>query len=241
MCSHYQAVTALERFERHFRTAFPAGQQSADMWPAYPAAVVVSRLSQPQGVVASWGLTAASAKAFNSKLSAPKLSTSKLSTSKLPNSKLSTFNARSESVGTSPTFRGAWEKGQRCVVPAEAVYEPDWRSGRHVPTRLQRADGEPMGLAGLWDSWTSATGEVRLSFTLLTINADAHPLMKHLHKPQDEKRMVVILQESDYDNWLHGPAAFAIDAARLLQPYPAAQLTAVGEPSRAIQDNPGLF
>ncbi len=201
------------------------------MWPTYPAAVVVSRLSQPQGVAASWGLTAASAKAFNSKLSASKLSTSKLST----------FNARSESVGTSPTFRGAWEKGQRCVVPAEAVYEPDWRSGRHVPTRLQRADGEPMGLAGLWDSWTSATGEVRLSFTLLTINADAHPLMKHLHKPQDEKRMVVILQESDYDNWLHGPAAFAADAAHLLQPYPAAQLTAVGEPSRAIQDNPGLF
>lgn len=128
--------------------------------------------------MARWGLIAASAKTLNTQPS--------------------TFNARSESVATSPTFCGAWAKGQRCIVPAEAVCEPDWRSGRHVPTRLQRADGTPMGIAGLWDSWVSPGGDVVQSFTMLTINAAAHPLMMNLHKPQDEKRMVVILLESAY-------------------------------------------
>ncbi len=173
-------------------------------------------------MVAHWGLIAGSAKTRNARLS--------------------TFNARSESVATSPTFGGAWAKRQRCVVPAEAVYEPDWRGGRHVPTRLQRTDGQPMGLAGLWDSWTAPGGDVVLSFTLLTINAAAHPLMQHLHKPQDEKRMVVILQESDYDAWLNPDTASHLTGPNsLLLPYPADRLAAISEPSQAIQDNSGLF
>jgi hypothetical protein len=32
---------------------------------------------------------------------------------------------------------------------------------------------------------------------MLTINADDHPFMRHYHKPEDEKRMVVILNEND--------------------------------------------
>lgn len=222
MCSHYQAVTAVARFERHFRAAPPLGNMRSDMWPAYPAGTVLSRLGQRYAIMARWGLVAASAKTLNPKLS--------------------TFNARSESVATSPTFGGAWAKGQRCIVPAEAVYEPDWRSGRHVPTRLQRADGAPMGLAGLWDSWVAPGGELVQSFTMLTINAAAHPLMTNLHKPQDEKRMVVILQESDYDAWLNDElASDSTNITHLLTPYPADRLSAISEPSQSIQDNPGLF
>ena len=229
MCSHYQAVTAIERFERHFRTAHPLGVAASDMWPTYPAAVVISLSGERQAILARWGLIAASTR-FNK---------SKSNYANSFNVKLSTFNARSESVASSPTFSGAWAKRQRCIIPAEAVYEPDWRSGRHVPTRLQRTDGQPLGLAGLWDSWTAPNGVAVLSFTMLTINAAAHPLMQHLHKPQEEKRMVVILQEGDYDEWLN--AATPTSEARLLQPYPAGQLLAISEPSRAIQDNPGLF
>ncbi len=222
MCSHYQAVTALERFERHFRAAHPSGQMPGDMWPTYPAAVVLGGQKERQSVFARWGLIAASTKAHNPKLS--------------------TFNARCEGVATSPTFSRAWAKGQRCIVPAEAIYEPDWRSGRHVPTRLQRADGQPMGIAGLWDSWMGPTGEVTLSFTMLTINADAHPLLRHLHKPQDEKRMVVVLQESDYAAWLSPqPSTTMAGTSHLLQPYPAECLLATSEPSQAVIDNPALF
>ena len=240
MCSHYQAVTALERFERHFRTALPSGVAVSDMWPTYPAPVVINQSGERQSILARWGLIASTTR--------PNQFTSnngKSNDGKLFSTKLSTFNARSESVATSPTFGGAWAKGQRCIIPAEAVYEPDWRSGRHVPTRLQRADGQPLGIAGLWDSWAAPDGSAVLSFTMLTINAAAHPLMQHLHKPQDEKRMVVILQVGDYDEWLNAApsanAANAANAAKLLQSFPADKLVAVSEPSQAIQDNPGLF
>ena len=222
MCSHYQAVTALERFERSFQAAAPRGQLRADMWPTYPAAAVVSRTGQREAIIGRWGLVAATAKAINPKLS--------------------TFNARCETVATSPTYKGAWAKGQRCIVPAEAVYEPDWRSGRHVPTRLQRADGNPLAIAGLWDSWALPSGEVLLSFTMLTINADAHPLMKHMHRPQDEKRMLVMLADDAHDEWLNaGLPPGKPTPTNLLAPYPAECLVATGEPSQTLLDNPGLF
>jgi putative SOS response-associated peptidase YedK len=38
--------------------------------------------------------------------------------------------------------------------------------------------------------------------SMLTVNADDHPLMRNFHRPEDEKRMVVILEEADFDVWL---------------------------------------
>ncbi len=38
---------------------------------------------------------------------------------------------------------------------------------------------------------------------MLTVNADAHDVMKRMHKQGDEKRSVVILRPDDYDEWLH--------------------------------------
>jgi len=58
-----------------------------------------------------------------------------------------------------------------------------------------------MEIAGLWSWWKSPQREVRHSFTVLTINADAHPLMRLFHRPTDEKRMVVILPMDRYDTW----------------------------------------
>ena len=85
----------------------------------------------------------------------------------------------------------------------KAFYEPDWRSGKAIATRIAHESGEPMGVAGLWTQWhDSATGQNVYSFTMLTINADHHPFMRNFHKPEDEKRMIVILPRSRYDEWL---------------------------------------
>ena len=54
-----------------------------------------------------------------------------------------------------------------------------------VPTRIALANDEPMGVAGLWAKWRSPEGETVHSFTMLTINADDHALMRNFHKPQD--------------------------------------------------------
>lgn len=56
-----------------------------------------------------------------------------------------------------------------------------------------------MGIAGLWSSWRNPAGDVTFSYTMQTIKADQHPFMRQFHKPDDEKRSVVILHEQDYD------------------------------------------
>ncbi|EIU3494371.1 SOS response-associated peptidase [Pseudomonas aeruginosa] len=100
-----------------------------------------------------------------------------------------TYNARSETVASKPSYRDAWKHSRHCIIPATAIYEPDWRSGKAVPTRISRADGGLLGIAGLWEHWRSPEGEDVLSYTMLTINADYHPLMSNYHRPTDEKRM----------------------------------------------------
>ena len=78
--------------------------------------------------------------------------------------------------------------------------------------------GEPLGIAGIWSTWHNPSGEIINSFTMLTINADDHPLMENFHRPKDEKRMVVILPPKYFDEWLStGPE----QSARFLIPYPA--------------------
>lgn len=140
-----------------------------------------------------------------------------------------TYNARSETVSQKPSFRDAWNRAQHCIVPVEAIYEPDWNSGTSVPTRIQRRDGKPMGIAGLWSSNSKAAGHEVLSFTMLTVNADDRALMRTFHKPEDEKRMVVILREDQYDAWLSCDANATV---AFMKQFPADQLVATPDPER---------
>lgn len=82
-----------------------------------------------------------------------------------------------------------------------------------------------MGLAGLWSVWKSPAGAWVASFTMLTINADDHALMRNYHKPADEKRMVVILPEASYSDWLTAPPSRNMD---FLRQYPADRMVAEG-------------
>jgi putative SOS response-associated peptidase YedK len=45
----------------------------------------------------------------------------------------STYNARVETVATKSSFGDAWKRAQHCIIPAQAICEPDWRSGKGVP------------------------------------------------------------------------------------------------------------
>ena len=80
-----------------------------------------------------------------------------------------------------------------------------------------------MGIAGLWGSNRKATGEEVFSFTMLTINADDHEFFKNFHKPQDEKRMVVILQEDQQEGW---PNALTGQSPDLMRQFPEQLLIA---------------
>ncbi len=137
--------------------------------------------------------------------------------------KFPTSNARSEELAQKASYKQPWARGQRCIILAQAFFEPNWESGKHVPWRFTRSDGAPWGLAGLWNRWTDpATGEVLDSYTMLTLNADAHPLMRRMHKPDpkrppalQDKRSVVPIEMEDVDAWLHAPQAQAAQLVRL--------------------------
>jgi putative SOS response-associated peptidase YedK len=138
-----------------------------------------------------------------------------------------TYNARSETASTKPSFRDAWKKAQHCIIPAAAIYEPDWRTGKANPTRITRADGGLLGIAGLWERWQSPEGDVVHSYAMLTVNADDHEFMRNYHKPQDEKRMVVILPNGLHKDWLR---ATSDEAGDFMQQYPAGKLSVSPKP-----------
>lgn len=122
-----------------------------------------------------------------------------------------TYNARTETVDKLVTYKGAWAKGWRCIIPAECIFEPCWETGTAVRWRIQQPGQVPMGIAGIYRRTKHPkTGEPIWSFSMLTINADGHPVFKRMHRPTDEKRMVVILAEEDYGAWL----SCTVDEAR---------------------------
>lgn len=137
-----------------------------------------------------------------------------------------TNNARIEDVARRVTYRGAWRQGQRCLILAQWYQEPNWETGKNIWWRMQRADGQPWALAGLWSEWTDPqTGELVANYTMITCNCDGHPLLARLHKPdpnlppdQQDKRAVVHIERADWDTWLHGTQE---EALALIRPNPA--------------------
>lgn len=142
---------------------------------------------------------------------------------KTPQLKYSTNNARSEELADKPSYRQPWARGQRCIIPAQSFDEPCWETGRNVWWRFHRTDGLPWGLAGLWNTWTDKdSGKIHESYTMLTINADDHPLMRRMHKPksdrpahEQDKRSVIAIELADVPKWLDGSLQ---EASRLLFP-----------------------
>lgn len=140
----------------------------------------------------------------------------------------STYNARAETVATKPAFRDAWQRRQFCIIPAQAIFEPRYDTDQPVRWRIERPQGEPVGIAGIWQTKPDGPdGQPLLSFSMLTINAEQNTLMRQFHKPGDEKRMVIMLEPEQYEGWLRGElAAGAAD----MPPYPAQLLSARADP-----------
>jgi len=183
MCSNYRPTTG--RDLAHFGVSMPEGLAAGkDTYPGSGAPMIYlpPDRDMPSCVAGTFGLLPQWAKerAFAKH----------------------TYNARSETVAEKASFRHAWQARQLCVVPATAIYEPCYETGRAVWWRIQRADGLPLALAGLWERKPWPDGGLSWSFTLLTVNADAHPVMRRFHKPGDEKRSVVVLDGDEIEAWL---------------------------------------
>lgn len=150
------------------------------------------------------------------------------------------MNARAETIATKPTFSRAWKSCQYCLIPMVSFWEPYYESnaqlwdsgmgegrpidkkevGKSVRHLIGTFDGQPFAVAGLWREWSEPDGSTALSFTMITINADSHPLFRMMHKPDSppDKRSVVIIPRDEWDAWLNcrDPEI----ARTFLKPYP---------------------
>lgn len=132
----------------------------------------------------------------------------------------SLINARSETVASKPSFRGAWRAGRRCLIPVDRFYE--WRKaegkGPKTPFHIGMADARPFAFAGLWESWAGAGGET-LSFTILTTAPNA--ILSAI-----DDRMPVILGDPDaWGRWLD-PELPSSDLVDLFEPFPHEEMHA---------------
>ena len=103
-----------------------------------------------------------------------------------------------------PSYKKSWKNRRYAITLLDNFYEPNYSSGKAERWKIELASQEPFGIASLWDTWTDPiTGELVTSFSMLTINADHHPVMKQFHKHGEEKRTPVILSESQFSQWLN--------------------------------------
>lgn len=124
------------------------------------------------------------------------------------------FNARAESLGERATFRNAFRR-RRCLVPADAFYE--WhRTGiggtvRARPYLCERADGTPLALAGLWETWHGPHGEEVDTACIITTGANGVSIAIH-------PRLPAIIEPAAFATWLDPDERTVDGAAALLKP-----------------------
>ncbi len=139
------------------------------------------------------------------------------------------INARGETLAEKPSYRAALKR-RRCLVIADGFYE--WRKGAPQggrggaakrPYLVRRVGGEPMGLAGLYETWSDPTGGEIDTACIVTTAANA--LVSLLHD-----RMPAILDPETFFAWLDVDAVDAAKALRLLKPAPepALELVEIG-------------
>jgi putative SOS response-associated peptidase YedK len=107
--------------------------------------------------------------------------------------KAAMFNARIETVDSSPAFRDGF-KSRRCLIPADGYFEwiANEEDGKKDPWLLQLPDGKPFSFAGIW-AHNDNLGVT--SCTIITAPAVEH--IAHIHG-----RMPVILPPEAYSTWL---------------------------------------
>jgi putative SOS response-associated peptidase YedK len=190
MCGRFVSASSPERIAEYFGAAFE-GETLGDNFNVAPTndiyAVVAGTDGQPRLEVFHWGLIPVWAK--DRKIGQKMI------------------NARAETLASKPAYKGVFKK-HRCLIPMDGFYEwkagpadgPTTKAGRPIkqPMFIQRLDGEPLAVAGLWSAWKDRAddgGDWLHSATVVTTSANA--TMAPVHD-----RMPVILPRSAWSTWL---------------------------------------
>ena len=169
MCTNFTPTRNGQWVKEHFGVDLPGADYPVEAYPGYAAPIVVK--SHQTGRVACglarFGLIPSWAK--DDKISRH------------------TYNARSETVQDKPSYRNAWRQRRYGIVLIDNFYEPNYVTGKAERWKIELESSEPFGIASIWDTWTEpASGELVTSFSMLTVNADEHPVMKQFHRAGEE-------------------------------------------------------
>lgn len=123
----------------------------------------------------------------------------------------STINARLETVAELPSFENAWALKRRVIFPVERYVQKVTTGANIFGTRskakkvaITRTDGQPLGVAGIYDYAKTMDGPV-LSVASLTREPGARMSQVHDREP-------VVIDFENWNAWLNG--ADYLDLAR---------------------------
>lgn len=217
MCGRYVITSAPEALRRLFaygeQPNFPPRHNVA---PTQPVPVVIVENGVRQFKLMRWGFLP--------------------SWVKDPRKFALVINARSETILEKPSFRNAVRR-RRCLLPADGYYEWQASSTRKRPFYIRRRDGQPVGFAGVAETWTGPNGEEVDTVAIVTAAAPAEMALLH-------DRVPVTIEPRDFDLWLDGDAVSAeLAMAMMVAPPPGTFVwhevsTAV---NRVANDSPDLI
>lgn len=119
------------------------------------------------------------------------------------------INARAETIDEKTSFKNAF-RSKRCIVPTSGFYEWKQLENTKIPYFITLDEEELFGLAGIYEEWTSPTGELLKSYAIIT--TQPNNLMADIHT-----RMPVILPKESEDEWLRSEDQGFLKS--LLKPY----------------------
>ena len=143
------------------------------------------------------------------------------------------INARSETVAEKGAYKPVF-RTTRCIIPMDGFYE--WRAptpgqpgpltskGKPAkqPMFIQRLDGEPLAVAGLWTAWRDrdAGPDAPWLHSCTVLTTSANGTMEPVHD-----RMPVILPATAWKEWLDPANDDMVSLGQLLVPAPNNLLT----------------
>ena len=230
MCGRYTLFTPAGDLEKRFDADFAGVEPSYNCAPGQDLPVIAD--GDPTAATRmEWGLTPSWA-----------------------DESFDLINARAETVREKRSFADAFER-RRCLVPADGFYE--WAEGENgasgkTPYRVAFEDDRPFAMAGIYERWEPPAPETTQTelgafgggaggggsdddgggpvATFAIVTTEPNDLVDDLHH-----RMAVILDPNEEETWIEGDPN---EAAALLNPYPADELTAYPVSTRV--NSPGV-
>jgi putative SOS response-associated peptidase YedK len=114
--------------------------------------------------------------------------------SKNPANGVRPIMARAETLAEHPQFASAF-RHRRAIVPMSVYYQRRTIGGAEQRFAISRTDGQPMAVAGLWESFRRPDGTIDRTYCIITTEANA--LVAPIHD-----RMLVVLEKEDWPVWL---------------------------------------